>query len=301
MVRAFASLVVVAERHLSHQASPAGTRCAPPPSGVRYGDSPGSDTDALPGYPSHARGMEVGDAVRAVAVTKTYGRGAAAVRALDGVSVEFAAGRFTAVVGPSGSGKSTLLHVLAGLDTVDTGAVFVGGTELTALRERELTRLRRDRMGFIFQSFNLLPTLTAAENMVLPLRIAGRVPDRDWTDQIIDAVGLRDRLGQRPSELSGGQQQRVAVARALAARPAVIFADEPTGNLDSRSSRDLIVFLRRCVDEWGQTIVMVTHDTGAAAVADRVVILADGRIGDDLGAPTGSLVLDRMRALGAQG
>jgi putative ABC transport system ATP-binding protein len=241
-----------------------------------------------------------GDAVRAVAVSKMYGRGAAAVRAIDGVSVEFAAGQFTAVVGPSGSGKSTLLHVLAGLDTVDSGSLYVGGTELTALLERELTRLCRDRMGFVFQPFNLLPTLTAAENVVLPLRIAGRVPDRAWTDRVIDAVGLRDRLGHRPSELSGGQQQRVAVARALVARPAVIFADEPTGNLDSRSSRDLVVFLRCCVDEWGQTVVMVTHDTGAAAYADRVLILADGRIGDDLVAPDASLVLDRIRALGAQ-
>jgi len=238
-------------------------------------------------------------AARAVAVSKSYGRGAAAVRALDDVSVAFAAGRFTAIVGPSGSGKSTLLHCLAGLDSVDSGSVYLGETDLTALPERELTRVRRDRIGFVFQSFNLLPTLTAGENVVLPVRIAGRTPDRTWTDRITDAVGLRDRLRHRPSELSGGQQQRLAVARALVTRPAVVFADEPTGNLDSRSRLDLMAFLRRCVDDFGQTLVMVTHDATAAGYADRVLVLADGRVVDDLATPTAEQVLDRMRTLGA--
>jgi putative ABC transport system ATP-binding protein len=220
-------------------------------------------------------------ATRAVEVTKTYGRGAAAVRALDGVSVAFAAGRFAAVVGASGSGKSTLLHCLAGLDTVDSGSVFLGDTDLSGLSDVELTRLRRDRIGFVFQSFNLLPTLTAGENVVLPLRIAGRRPDRAWVDRVVEAVGLADRLAHRPSELSGGQQQRVAVARALVGRPEVVFADEPTGNLDSRSSAELLAFLRRSVDELGQTVVMVTHDPAGAAYADRVVAMADGRVVDE--------------------
>ena len=208
-------------------------------------------------------------AVRAVGISRRYGRGAAAVTALDQVSVELGAGCFTAVVGPSGSGKSTLLHCLAGLDTVDTGTVYLGGTDLTRLSERGRTRLRRDRVGFVFQSFNLLPILTAGDNVLLPLRLAGRSPDREWIDRVTDVLGLRDRLGHRPSELSGGQRQRVAVARALAGRPAVVFADEPTGNLDSGASGDLIRFLRWSVDELGQTLVMVTHDPRSAATADH--------------------------------
>jgi putative ABC transport system ATP-binding protein len=238
-------------------------------------------------------------AVRAVAVTKIYGRGVSAVRALDAVSVDIAAGEFTAVVGPSGSGKSTLLHCLAGLDSVDTGTVHLGETDLTILAERELTQLRRDRIGFVFQSFSLLPTLTAGENLLLPLRIAGHAPDQLWADQVVDAVGMRDRLRHMPSELSGGQQQRLAVARALVTRPAVVFADEPTGNLDSRSSLDLLALLRRSVDEFDQTVVMVTHDATAAAYADRVLFVADGRVMDDMMAPTADLVLERVRTLGA--
>ena len=239
-----------------------------------------------------------GVAAGAVAVTKTYGRGPAAVTALDQVSVSFAAGRFTAVMGPSGSGKSTLLHCLAGLDSVDAGTIWLGGTDLSGLDERQLTHLRRDRVGFIFQSFNLLPTLTAAENISLPQTIARRIPDRVWLDRVVQAVGVADRLSHRPAELSGGQQQRVAAARALAGRPAVVFADEPTGNLDSRSGGELLGLLRRCVDELGQTVVMVTHDPVAAGHADRVVFLADGRVVDELADPTAALVLDRLKALG---
>jgi putative ABC transport system ATP-binding protein len=232
---------------------------------------------------------------RAVDITKTYGRGPAAVTALDRVSVEFTRARYTAVMGPSGSGKSTLLHCMAGLDSVDEGTVRLAGTDLTGLGDRQLTRLRRDRVGFIFQTFNLLPTLSAADNIRLPLTLAGRRPDRAWLDRLIDAVGLRDRLGHKPAELSGGQQQRVAAARALAGRPAIVFADEPTGNLDSRARDELLGFLRRCVDDLGQTVVMVTHDPVAAAYADRAVFLADGRIVDSLDAPTAQRVLDRMR------
>jgi len=239
-----------------------------------------------------------GVAAGAVAVTKTYGRGPAAVTALDQVSVSFAAGRFTAVMGPSGSGKSTLLHCLAGLDSVDAGTIWLGGTDLSGLDERQLTHLRRDRVGFIFQSFNLLPTLNAAENISLPQTIARRVPDPAWLDRVVQAVGVADRLSHRPAELSGGQQQRVAAARALAGRPAVVFADEPTGNLDSRSGGELLGLLRRCVDELGQTVVMVTHDPVAAGHADRVVFLADGRVVDELADPTAERVLDRLKALG---
>jgi putative ABC transport system ATP-binding protein len=239
-----------------------------------------------------------GVAAGAVAVTKTYGRGPAAVTALDQVSVSFAAGRFSAVMGPSGSGKSTLLHCLAGLDSVDAGTIWLGGTDLSGLDERQLTHLRRDRVGFIFQSFNLLPTLTAAENISLPQSIARRTPDRAWLDRVVQAVGVADRLSHRPAELSGGQQQRVAAARALAGRPAVVFADEPTGNLDSRSGGELLGLLRRCVDELGQTVVMVTHDPVAAGHADRVVFLADGRVVDELADPTPERVLDRLKALG---
>jgi putative ABC transport system ATP-binding protein len=219
------------------------------------------------------------------------------VTALDRVSVAFGRGRFSAVMGPSGSGKSTLLHCLAGLEPVDRGEVGLDGVALAGLDERRLTRLRRERVGFVFQSFNLLPTLTVAENIELPLAIAGRRPDRQWFDTVVDTVGLRDRLGHRPAELSGGQQQRVACARALIARPEVIFADEPTGNLDSRSGAEVLGFLRRSVREFGQTIVMVTHDPNAASYADRVVFLADGQIVDELTAPTADAVLDRMKRL----
>ena len=238
-------------------------------------------------------------AVRAEAVTKVYGKGETAVRALDEVDLAIPAGRFTAVMGPSGSGKSTLMHVLAGLDTVTSGRVWLGDVDLASLPERELTRLRRDRIGFVFQAFNLLPTLSAAENITLPLDLAGRKPDREWLDHVIDTVGLRPRLKHRPTELSGGQQQRVAVARALASRPEVIFADEPTGNLDSRSGAEVLGLMRRAVDEWGQTIVMVTHDPGAAAHADAVVFLADGRIVDHMSEPTAERVLERMKRFGS--
>jgi putative ABC transport system ATP-binding protein len=237
-------------------------------------------------------------AVRAVEVTKTYGTGPAAVTALDGVTVGFGRGRFSAVMGPSGSGKSTLLHCLAGLEPVDQGRVHLGEVDLTRLDERRLTRLRRDRVGFIFQSFNLLPTLTAAENIALPLAIAGRRPDRAALERVVDAVGLRDRLRHRPAELSGGEQQRVAAARALVGGPAVVFADEPTGNLDSRSGAELLGFLRRSVDELGQTVVMVTHDPVAAGHSDEVVFLADGRVVDRMATPTAGRVLDAMKAIG---
>jgi putative ABC transport system ATP-binding protein len=237
-------------------------------------------------------------AAAAVGVTKTYGAGPAVVTALDHISVGFARGRFCAVMGPSGSGKSTLLHCLAGLEPVDQGRVRLGGTDLTGLDERRLTRLRRDRVGFIFQSFNLLPTLTAAENIELPLAIAGRRPDREQLERIVEAVGLGDRLRHRPAELSGGEQQRVAAARALVGRPAVVFADEPTGNLDSRSGAELLGFLRRAVDQLGQTVVMVTHDPVAAGASDEVVFLADGRVVGQLEAPTAERVLDRVKALG---
>jgi putative ABC transport system ATP-binding protein len=204
------------------------------------------------------------------------------------VTVAFPAGRFTAVLGPSGSGKSTLLHCLAGLDTLSSGAVYLGDIGLHSLSERELTRLRRDRIGFVFQSFNLLPVLTAGENLLLPLRLAGRAPDRSWTDRVINAVGLRERLGHRPGELSGGEQQRLAVARAVVGRPDVVFADEPTGNLDSRASSDVLRLLRRSVDEFGQTVVMVTHDPAAAGYADLAIVVADGQVVDELESPKGA-------------
>jgi putative ABC transport system ATP-binding protein len=247
-------------------------------------------------FPPAAGTIEL--AAAAVEVTKTYGTGPAVVTALDRVTVGFARDRFCAVMGASGSGKSTLLHCLAGLEPVDRGWIRLGGTELTRLDERRLTRLRRDRVGFIFQSFNLLPTLTAAENIELPLAIAGRRPDRGFLDRVVDALGLRDRLLHKPAELSGGEQQRVAAARALATRPAVVFADEPTGNLDSRSGGELLGFLRRSVDELGQTVVMVTHDPMAAAHSDDVVFLADGRVVDRMPEPTAAEVLDRMKAIG---
>jgi len=238
-------------------------------------------------------------AARAASLSKIYGHGDTRVTALDAVDVEIEAGRYTAIMGPSGSGKSTLMHCLAGLDAITSGQVWIGDTELSALSDKALTRLRRDAVGFVFQAFNLVPTLTALENITLPLDIAGRKPDQAWLDTVIDTVGLRDRLKHRPSELSGGQQQRVACARALASRPAIIFADEPTGNLDSRSSAEVLGFLRRSVDEFGQTIVMVTHDPGAASYADRVIFLADGQIVEELENPTAESVLERMKAFEA--
>ena len=236
-------------------------------------------------------------AAAAAALTKVYGTGGTAVRALDSVTAEFAGARFTAIMGPSGSGKSTLLHCLAGLDTPTSGHVFLGGADLGALPDTQLTRLRRDRAGFIFQSFNLLPALTVAENIALPMLLAGRKPAQAWLDDVVTLVGLGDRLAHRPAELSGGQQQRVAVARALASQPEIIFADEPTGNLDSRSSAQLLGYLRTAVSGFGQTIVMVTHDPAAAAAADEVLFLADGRIAGQLATPTVPAVLDRLAAL----
>ncbi len=237
-------------------------------------------------------------AARAVDATKVYGSADTAVRALDEVSVGFPQGRFTAIMGPSGSGKSTMMHCLAGLDQLSSGEVYLGEVELGSLSDTELTLLRRERVGFIFQSFNLLPTLTAAENITLPLLLAGKRPDKDWLDTVIAEVRLGDRLAHRPSELSGGQQQRVAVARALVTRPQIIFADEPTGNLDSRSSAELLSFLRRAVRSFSQTIVMVTHDPAAAASADAVLFLSDGRIVGELREPTAEAVLDQLKAIG---
>ena len=235
-------------------------------------------------------------AARATSLSKIYGTGDTRVTALDAVDVEIETGRFTAIMGPSGSGKSTLMHCLAGLDSVSGGEVWIGDVELSALSDKNLTKLRRDAVGFVVQAFNLVPTLSALENITLPLDIAGRKPDQEWLDTVIDTVGLRDRLGHRPSELSGGQQQRVACARALASRPTIVFADEPTGNLDSRSGAEVLGFLRRSVDEFGQTIVMVTHDPGAAGYADRVLFLADGKIVDEMLEPTAARVLERMTA-----
>ncbi|AEW99588.1 ABC transporter ATP-binding protein [Streptantibioticus cattleyicolor] len=237
----------------------------------------------------------------AVGLTKVYGRGETRVTALDAVSVEFARGRFTAVMGPSGSGKSTLMHCVAGLEPVTSGSVRIGATELAPLGERELTRLRREKVGFVFQGFNLLPTLTAAENITLPSLLAGRRPDAGWMETVVATVGLTGRLAHRPAELSGGQQQRVAVARALVSRPEIVFADEPTGNLDSRTGAEILGFLRDCVRELGQTVVMVTHDPVAAAHADRVVFLADGRVVDELREPAAETVLERMPRPAAQG
>jgi putative ABC transport system ATP-binding protein len=237
-------------------------------------------------------------AARAVDASKVYGAGEAEVRALDHISVEFARSQYTAIMGPSGSGKSTLLHCLAGLDRLTTGSAFLGDLDITALHEKELTRVRRDRLGFIFQTYNLIPTLTALENITLPMALAGREPDQEWLDHVIDIVGLRTRLRHRPSELSGGQQQRVAVARALASRPEIVFADEPTGNVDSKAGAEILNFMAQVVRDHGQTIVMVTHDPVAAAYAGRVVFLADGTIIDELNDPTADSVLERMRKLG---
>jgi putative ABC transport system ATP-binding protein len=237
-------------------------------------------------------------AARAVGASKIYGSGETEVRALDDVDVEFDRGAFTAIMGPSGSGKSTLLHCIAGLDTLTSGQVYLGDIELSSLNEKHLTQVRRDRIGFIFQTYNLIPTLNALENITLPMALAGRKPDAAWLDRIVDTVSLRPRLQHRPSELSGGQQQRVAVARALASRPEIIFADEPTGNLDSRSGAEILEFMRTAVEELGQTIVMVTHDPNAAAYASRVVFLSDGRIIDEIREPTAAAILEKMQGLG---
>ncbi|SHG99440.1 ABC transporter ATP-binding protein [Streptoalloteichus hindustanus] len=238
-------------------------------------------------------------AVAARQLVKVYGKGEAEVRALDGVSVDFAAGQFTAIMGPSGSGKSTLMHCLAGLDTVDAGSVHIGQTELTKQSDKGLTKLRRDKIGFIFQSFNLLPTLTAEQNILLGLQLAGRKPDPAWFDNIVTVTGLRQRLGHKPNQLSGGQQQRVACARALVAKPDVVFADEPTGNLDSKSGAEVLNFLQTSVRQLNQTVIMVTHDPVAASYADRVVLLADGRLAGEIHRPTADSVLAAMKNLGA--
>jgi putative ABC transport system ATP-binding protein len=270
-------------------------RCGHPPQFTSEGDdvtSPATSSD-LADAPSATNG----NAARAVGLTKVYGSGQTAVTALRGIDAEFPRGRYTAIMGPSGSGKSTLMHCLAGLDTVTDGRVFIGDVDLSSLKDKDLTQLRRDRVGFVFQQFNLLPTLTAKENVTLPLDIAGRKPDQQWFDTVIDAVGLRDRLDHRPTELSGGQQQRVACARALISKPDIVFADEPTGNLDSRSGAEVLGFLRRSVREFGQTVVMVTHDANAASYADAVIFLADGRIVDQIVNPTAEVVLDRMKSL----
>ena len=236
-------------------------------------------------------------AARATELRKVFGEGPASVEALRGITLDFEAGRFTAIMGPSGSGKSTLLHCLAGLDRPTSGKVFIGEVDLTTLDEKRLTLLRRERIGFVFQAYNLVPTLTAGENITLPLDIAGRDVDRAWFDEVVDTVGLRDRLAHRPSELSGGQQQRVAGARALVSQPTIVFADEPTGNLDSRSSAELLEFLRSAVDDHGQTIVVVTHDATAASRADRVVFLGDGLVVDEMRDPTAERILDRLKLL----
>jgi putative ABC transport system ATP-binding protein len=238
-----------------------------------------------------------GVAARAVGLSKVYGEGAAAVRALDDVSVDFERARFTAIMGPSGSGKSTLLHCMAGLDTPSTGQVFIGDVDLTTLSEKALTLLRRRKIGFVFQAYNLVPTLTAAENITLPLDIAGEEPEKAWFDQVVDTVGIRDRLTHRPSELSGGQQQRVAGARALLSRPEIVFADEPTGNLDSKAGQEILTFLRSAVKDHDQTIVMVTHDASAASFADRIVFLGDGKVVDEMLEPTTDRILDRLKSL----
>ncbi|PWI46053.1 ABC transporter ATP-binding protein [Streptomyces sp. ICBB 8177] len=240
-------------------------------------------------------------AASATDLSKVYGQGETRVVALDRVSTEFRRGEFTAIMGPSGSGKSTLMHCMAGLDSVSSGSARIGDTELSSLKDKQLTRLRRDKVGFVFQAFNLLPTLTALENITLPMDIAGRRPDKAWLDNVIETVGLSGRLKHRPAQLSGGQQQRVAVARALAAQPEIIFADEPTGNLDSRSGAEVLGFLRNSVRELGQTVVMVTHDAVAASYADRVVFLADGRLVDELRSPTADAVLDLMKRFDAKG
>ena len=252
-----------------------------------------------PGTPSSSATTTTAPAVCARGLTRAYGRGDAQVHALRGVDVDFASGAFTAIMGPSGSGKSTLMHCLAGLDAPTSGSVRIGGTEITGLDDTALTRLRRDRVGFVFQAFNLVPTLTAEQNIVLPLELAGRTPDRTWLEEITRTLGLADRLGHRPHELSGGQQQRVAVARALLTRPDVVFGDEPTGNLDTATSAEVLGLLRRSAREMGQTVIMVTHDPVAASAADRVVLLADGRLAGELVDPTVESVTAALTALSA--
>jgi putative ABC transport system ATP-binding protein len=242
--------------------------------------------------------LETAPAARIVDGVKIYGKGVTAVRALDAISADFAVGMFTAIMGPSGSGKSTLLHCLAGLDRLTSGRVLIGNSDLGSLNDKAMTLLRRERIGFVFQAFNLVPTLTAQENVLLPLTLGGRKPDRAWVEELVRSLGIADRLEHRPAELSGGQQQRVATARALVTRPDLIFADEPTGNLDSRSATELLTQIRRAVDEYHQTVVMVTHDPRAAAYADRVLFLADGRLVRELLAPTADRVLDAIRELG---
>ena len=263
-----------------------------PRTGVR-GDAPHSED--LKGGPTVASPAW---AVQAIGVSKVYGSDATAVRALDDLSIKVPERSFTAIMGPSGSGKSTLLHCLAGLDRPTAGQIFLGEVEITARSENELTLIRRDEIGFVFQAFNLIPMLDAAENITLPLALAGRTADRAWLDRVVETVRLRDRLDHRPDELSGGEQQRVAVARALVTRPKVIFADEPTGNLDSRSGAEILAFMREAVDDLGQTVVMVSHDPVAASYADRAVFLADGRIVDEMTGPTPEAILDRMKQLG---
>jgi putative ABC transport system ATP-binding protein len=250
---------------------------------------------------ANVESVDAGPIAKAVALRKVYGTGEAEVRALDGVSVDFNRGKMTAIMGPSGSGKSTLMHCMAALDRPTSGEVVIDGVTIAGLKDRALTQLRRDRLGFVFQSFNLVPTLSAKENITLPLDIAGHKVDQAWFDTIVDTVGLRDRLGHRPSELSGGQQQRVACARALVSRPAIVFADEPTGNLDSRASAEILGFLQKSVREFGQSIVIVTHDPVAAGYADRVLFLADGQIVDEMADPTAETVLERMKGFDAAG
>ena len=248
------------------------------------------DTEVTPSGGAAAAG--------AVDAMKIYGIGDAQVRALDGVTISFETGKFTAIMGPSGSGKSTLLHCLAGLDTLTSGATYIGDTYLASLNDKELTELRRTKVGFVFQAFNLIPTLTADENIRLPMMLGGEAGDAEWIDQVVTTVGMKDRLKHRPSELSGGQQQRVAVARALASKPQIIFADEPTGNLDSATGHEILAFMQRAVREFGQTIVMVTHDPMAASYADRVVFVGDGKIVGEMLEPTADSVLDRMKRFG---
>ncbi|MEY3132722.1 MAG: hypothetical protein RLZ29_1059 [Actinomycetota bacterium] len=248
--------------------------------------------------PPSSSAAHANHAAHAVSATKIYGTGDSEVRALDGVDVAFERGKFTAIMGPSGSGKSTLMHCIAGLDSLTSGAVYIGDTDLSQLNDKALTQLRRDKVGFIFQAFNLIPTLTAEENIVLPLTLGKKKGNQTWIDRVIDTINLRDRLDHRPSELSGGQQQRVAIARALASEPDIIFADEPTGNLDSKTGSEVLQFMRRAVTDLGQTIVMVTHDATAASYADRIVFLADGKVAGEMFSPTAQKVLDYLKRLG---
>ena len=272
----------------------------PDPAAGPGGGTAGGPADAAAGPVAGAVPV-AGVAAGAEQLTKVYGEGETRVVALDAVDVGFERGRFTAIMGPSGSGKSTLMHVCAGLDTATSGRVFIGDSDLSSLSDNALTRLRREKVGFVFQAYNLVPTLTALENITLPLDIAGRKPDQEWLDNVVDTVGLRDRLRNKPSQLSGGQQQRVAAARALVSRPEIVFADEPTGNLDSRAGAEVLGFLRDSVDGFGQTIVMVTHDPTAASYAHRVLFLADGRIVDTLDDPTADAVLERMKSFDGKG